>query len=236
MKLLHQHDEQVSELQETIAELEQSPAIQAFKQEKEAIRLAQRKETAARLQELETELTTAAHSDALGELESELKDLDARRKRVANELNKGRVALKYRTFSLEARIAKARSELFESCDKQIIEAIQFFNDQIDTLRKGETASTRRMGGERNLFSEKKISRIENNQPAILSALKYCQRALQELELMKLSPEADTGRIEELKAAIPSTDTFTAFEIEKGLNLDHVPTHQDQTGGLFKRLR
>ena len=44
--------------------------------------------------------------------------------------------------------------------------------------------------------------MRSNYPAIRDALAYCTRAIAELERMRLAPELDAGRIEELKAGIP----------------------------------
>ena len=105
--------------------------------------------------------------------------------------------------------------MIRTADPQIDEAIDFFREKLDFLRQDGRISTQRFGVKsRDFFKNKINSKISSNFESVGSAMKYCQKAIKTLELWKLEPELDLGKIEDLKSGIPSIDTFQETDCER----------------------
>jgi hypothetical protein len=90
----------------------------------------------------------------------------------------------------------------------------FFRGKLDWLREPGRISKDQRKVETNPFTWTKKTFVESNTQAIRDALAYCQAAVQELERMRLIPELDMGRIEELKEKVPRIDVYQEYIGEK----------------------
>jgi RecG-like helicase len=133
-----------------------------------------------------------------------------------NELRQAKIFLSNKSNFFEHSIGKQKDILIESADSQIDSAIEFFQKKLEWLRSPERLSHGKAGAKRNVFSMEKTVKQESNLPAVNRALQYCQKSIQELEAMKLIPSIDTGKIEEMKKAIPDISIFEIFEGSKPL--------------------
>ena len=125
---------------------------------------------------------------------------------------------------IAAKIQHEQAFLYETSDSKIDEAIQFFRDKLDWLRRPGRISSERGGIlERNIFSEKITSQVESNRDAVLDAMRYCQDAIQALEQSKLLPEIDIQRIEEMKSGIPGIDDFASIETSRKMPGSKTPS-------------
>jgi folate-binding Fe-S cluster repair protein YgfZ len=133
--------------------------------------------------------------------------LDDERKGLQNELSKAVAELKRQKLRVENEIRKNDEILFNSYNEKIDEALMFFKDKLDELRKPGKIDKRTRGGETNLITMKKEFQTETNVDAIRKAMTYCQAVIRELEEMRLNPGLDLLRIETLKKNIPSIDIY-----------------------------
>jgi hypothetical protein len=141
------------------------------------------------------------------EIKKTLGALDDERKGLQNELLKAVAELQRQKLRVENEIRKNDEVLFNSYNEKIDEALMFFKDKLDELRKPGKIDKRTRGGETNLITMKKEFKTETNVDAIRKAMTYCQAVIRELEEMRLNPELDLLRIETLKKNIPSIDIY-----------------------------
>ena len=176
-----------------------------------------RKEAAAKIEGLREEALRV-----LPELQAEedrareaIKAHDERRKVLEGELARAWTARTKERQRFEWETAAAERILFESYSEKIDEAITFFLDKFDALRR-KKAVYDTQGGEVNVLTLTKKSTFTSNARAIEAALRYCLGAIGEIESMKLSLEVDAERIEALKAGIPDADAMREITVEKPL--------------------
>jgi hypothetical protein len=201
----------------TLALIQEHPMTKALLAEQAAKSLTHRQQLAEQLAELER-----AAAETLPELERDATAaktaLDALDKQRQNLSDKQRQA-SARLMGERQRIARERTaaegELIESADPQIDEAIQFFRDEYDALRRKAVHKDSQQGPLNPLTLRRKLITRSNYQ-AISGALEYCRVAMHELEVMKLMPVPDAERIAELKAALPDPGEMREYSADKKL--------------------
>lgn len=197
------------------------PLAAAYKQQKAAETLKQRQTVAEKLESILAEIR-AGHPEAEAALCSVLEDLKAAEKQVT--ALRAEAGQAYRDLQILKANAAHRQDILEAqllgnYDSRIDEALDFFRNKIDELRRPGKISTRPMGAERNLFTMTKRIRIESNHNAVAEAMAYCRNAVTRLESLKLIPEFPADEIEGLKEGIPSIDRYQEFEGERSLPRD-----------------
>lgn len=204
-----QEKQEAEKLKELLAQAEGHPMMKAIMVEKAAEVLSARKAAAEAIESLrkeQGEVIPKLRADLAGKEAKYLKAkaaLDA----LFAECRTARATLSSEGQSFDTAIRQQETILIESADPKIQEAVQFFRDKLDDLRKPGRISSRGMNVERNLITDTQTVTVESNAQAIKDALLYCQGAIKSLEQMKLSPALDPEWIEELKAAIPCIDIF-----------------------------
>jgi hypothetical protein len=207
---------QEEKLSVLLKEAEDSPIMKQLRAEKAAAILATRTEAAGKIEVLKKEQDEAiprlrADRDAK---EAKYKEAKAALETAGCEFSTVRVALSSENQFFDNAISQQETILFKSADPMIDEAITFFREKLDWLRDSSRISQNARGSESNIFTEKKMVKVESNLDAILSALRYCQEAVAELERMKLTPALDLQKIEGMKKGIPDIGIFTEYTGEK----------------------
>jgi len=193
-----------------LKEAEDSPIIKTLRAERAAAILATRTDAAGKIEALRNEQAATipkllADRDAK---EERFKRAKAALDAAGGEYQTARVAVSSRSQSFDHAIGRQEAILFESADPLIDAALLFFREKLDWLRTPGRISIDRRGAESNIFTEKITTTVESNRDAILSALRYCQDAVAELERMKLTPALDAEKIERMKAGIPDIGVFS----------------------------
>jgi hypothetical protein len=191
-----------------IPELE-PPLVEKYRTEKKAETLAKRVTAKTKIGALQKEgkALFPLLQQKVDEIKKTLGALDDERKGLQNELSKAAAELQRQKLRVENEIRKNDEVLFNSYNEKIDEALMFFKDKLDELRKPGKIDKRTRGGETNLITMKKEFKTETNVDAIRKAMTYCQAVIRELEEMRLNPELDLLRIETLKKNIPSIDIY-----------------------------
>ena len=191
-----------------IPELE-TPLVENYRAEKKAETLAKRVTAKTKIGALQKEgkALFPLLQQKVDEIKKTLGALDDERKGLQNELSKAVAELQRQKLRVENEIRKNDEILFTSYNEKIDEALMFFKDKLDELRKPGKIDKRTRGGETNLITMKKEFKTETNVDAIRKAMTYCQAVIRELEEMRLNPELDLLRIETLKKNIPSIDIY-----------------------------
>lgn len=191
-----------------IPELE-TPLVEKYRTEKKAETLAKRVTAKTKIGALQKEgkALFPLLQQKVDEIKKTLGALDDERKGLQNELSKAVAELQRQKLRVENEIRKNDEILFNSYNEKIDEALMFFKDKLDELRKPGKIDKRTRGGETNLITMKKEFKTETNVDAIRKAMTYCQAVIRELEEMRLNPELDLLRIETLKKNIPSIDIY-----------------------------
>lgn len=116
-------------------------------------------------------------------------------------------------LSIEGQINDHEAFLRKSCDAEIDEAVMFFQNELERLRLPGTLSISAIKkNQKNPLNYKQEIDISSNLKAVEAATAYCREALDELEAMKLLPELDIKRIEELRKNVPRSDVFTYQQV------------------------
>ena len=191
-----------------IRELE-TPLVEKYRAEKKAETLAKRVTAKTKIGALQKEgkALFPLLQQKVDEIKKTLGALDDERKGLQNELSKAVAELQRQKLRVENEIRKNDEVLFNSYNEKIDEALMYFKDKLDELRKPGRIDKRTRGGETNLITMKKEFKTETNVDAIRKAMTYCQAVIRELEEMRLNPELDLLRIETLKKNIPSIDIY-----------------------------
>jgi hypothetical protein len=109
---------------------------------------------------------------------------------------------------IERQINTQEDFLRKSYDAEIDEAVMFFRNELTRLRLPGTLSIQVFKkSQQNALNFKQELALSSNSEAVEAALTYCRAALDELEVMKLSLEADINRIKELLENVPRSDVF-----------------------------
>jgi hypothetical protein len=207
---------EAEKLEELLKKADAHPAIKMIRQEEADKILEERLLAAAKLRELgkEAEEVIPKLQADLAEVEDELKRYDEERKVILDRLSTARVKLAEAKGDLERETRQAETVLLGNYDSGIDEALQFFRDKLDWLRKPGRVNRIGRHAERNIFTMRKTVKEETNLYAIHETLRYCQAAIKELEKMKLTPALDIKRIQAIKDAIPSIDVYQEVTGEK----------------------
>ncbi len=214
MKLSEKVD--LEKAEKLIAELDAHPATTKYREDKAAEILAKRRETTGRIEALRNEQAATIPKLEAERDATEGKYVEAKAALVglADDCRTATLALRTEGLRFNADIVKCENLLFETADPLIDEAITFFRDKLDELRKPGRIDRRGGSTEKNIFTWRKKTTEESNVQAILDAMAYGLAAIPELERMKLSPELDRARIEGMKAGIPRIDVYTESTVEK----------------------
>jgi hypothetical protein len=215
---MKQDKKEAEELKELLVEVKGSPIMQEVMAKKAAEVLAKRWVAAEAIEALRKE-----QGEVIPKLQEAVKDKEAKYLKVKTELDaatgeiqRARAALSSEGNQFDTAIKQHEAILWETADPRIDEGIEFFRAKLDWLRAPGLISFNRLGGERNIFTEKVTIKAESNADAVNSAVRYCMAAIKELEKMKLTPELDLQKIEAIKAAIPDIGIYTESTGEKPL--------------------
>jgi hypothetical protein len=187
----------------------ETPLVEKYRAEKKAETLAKRVTAKTKIGALQKEgkVLFPLLQQKVDEIKKTLGALEEERKGLQNELSKAVADLQRQKLRVENEIRKNDEILFNSYNEKIDEALVFFKDKLDELRKPGKIDKRTRGGETNLITMKREFKTETNVDAIRKAMTYCQAVIRELEEMRLNPELDLLRIETLKKNIPSIDIY-----------------------------
>jgi len=209
-KLAEVTAERVDRLEKLSEELERNPMVIEIRKAEAEQTQAERVQAVARIAELNRELEAMSAGPILG-LQVKLAGLDAERKKLQQEMDAERVRMLQRKASLEGRIRREQDFLCGSYDPKIDEAIEFFQKRLAEFREPGKTSIQRVGGRKNLFTERKEIKLESNRKALLSAISFCQDAIRRLEVMKLEAVFDPEEIEKMKSEIPDISVYEEIE-------------------------
>ncbi len=204
-------------MSERLERLEKNPAFQRLQQEeKEKIR-AERQQAAQEIERIKTESSEileqiqADRETAAAELQEAEKELKAKKETLAR-LDHEIYTERHRA---DREINQNQQKLLTSYDPAIDQAIDFFRDEFERIRKTNTSwQTHQDGIDMIGFKKKLVS--YSNKNSILRALKYCREAIQGLEAAKLDPDFDPARIEAVKLGIPDPGELEEFKGDKPL--------------------
>jgi hypothetical protein len=210
--------------------LDESPLAQQIIAEKTAEVLAKRMETEVKIDALKRKRV-----EVLPKLQADLEDKEAILQKARTALAKAtdewqtaKAALSRKKCSYDSAISHLEGYLIESADPRLDEASGWFRDKIDFLRQPGRISLIAGGSERNIFTLTKTVKEETNADAVHASIKYCQAAIKELERMKLTPELDKVKIEEMKKGVPSIDIYS--EVTSEVSMPKAPPDFLQTHG------
>jgi hypothetical protein len=142
--------------------------------------------------------------------------------KLQKETNKALEALQ--VAELEKMNAAARytrlkdkqwSFLSRTASPEIDNAIQFFRDELDRLRKPGLVSIIKAGESNDLISLEKSVEWQTNKPWLLARMQYCQKTIKALETYKLQPVFDPQAMERLKNGLPDEE-WTPIQSKRSL--------------------
>jgi hypothetical protein len=184
--------------------------MKTLRAEKAAETLSRRRETVGRIEALRNEQAATIPILQADRAEKEKMYLAAKAamQSASDEFQAAHAALSIESNRATGEIGRQEQVLIESADPLLDEAITFFRDKSDDLRRPGRISIDRRGSENNIYTEKTTLYVESNRDAILAALQYCRDAIATLENWKLLPAVDAEKIAELKKGLPRIDIFT----------------------------
>lgn len=215
MKFLSESEKKAEEI---FQEIEKHPLTVKVREDQALETLQKRKTAAEEIGKIEAE-EKAILPPLQTKMESLLVDLEKAEEKVKNlqgQTNAVKQDIFSQKLSLEHRRGRAEVILLDSCDDQIHEAIKFFRDTLDKLRKPGVIVRIGRPSRSNPFKWIWETVEENNADAVKKALSYCQESIKNLEVMKLDAEVDAKRIEELKRGIPSIEDYGEIRGEQPL--------------------
>lgn len=185
-----------------------------IEEQREAI-IAQRREQVAELERIEKEeISKIPHlMRAVGKAKTEYEHAEQELKKIKGKLWAAAADLRGVRYQIDRRQQEAEVALRALIDPAISDALSFFREKIDALRKTELKFQEYQAQENPITGKQAITRWTNSR-ATLEAINFCRAAIKELEKMVLRVEPDTARIEELKAGIPDHNRETIFEFVK----------------------
>jgi len=226
---MKEHERATIEKAERITtELEKSPLLKKLRADEAKKILAKRTAAAAKIEDLKLDFE-ACHviQREIDSMISKLAALDNEREKIKGAINEKYYFMIKEKTGIDNGIRQQREILCGCYDPRIDEAIIFFRDKLDDLRKPGKVNSRGMNIERNLFTDRKKITMETNEGAVLGALQYCMAAIQGFESLKLAPEFQTEKIQELKDGIPSIEQYqevtseTPLPESRGINPLHL---------------
>lgn len=193
---------------EILQTIESHPLTRQILAEKQAELLKKRTEAASKIAELKAELESLPMaSDVAAEQEKELHEFEQKIKDLRDQIGRKMAEMRSRRLDAETLISNLEGELFDTADEKIDSEIQFFQDLHQKLLNKQSSS-RFAGKETNLIDMSETITVATTQKAIVKALGYCRNAIKTLESMKLEPELNIEKIEQLRADVPNIDEFT----------------------------
>ena len=206
----------LEKIDEIVRKIEGTSFFKKFKQKEAAEILEKRQEVAGKIAALEAERSEKLPKlqSALAQKEKAMKQAESALEKATVDYNRVRTEKWGRSHQFDYQIGQQRALMIETADPAIDGAIKFFQLKLDWLRRPGRFSRSAQGSALDLVSLKRTTKEINNSLAISDALKYCQDAIQKLELMKLQPVFDGGSVEELKAGVPPLDVFFEFSGER----------------------
>ena len=223
-----------TQIQERLDELDSHPLVAKIRAEKESERLAQRRKLAEELAQV-AEAITAGWPEEQAEaaaLQTERRDLEEAARALGLKINSLTIKIQNARQALVRRRGLLQGELMDTAVPEIEEAIDFFLEKSDYLRRDERIDTSPGASARNLAGWTKTVSSRSNYEAVCSALAYCRRAIEKLQYWKLL--ADCPDIEALKAGIPDIQTFTEYSGERPMPKMPVPEHTSRIRRLLGR--
>jgi len=242
------YGKEFEDAKKTLDMLQAHPMTKALQAEKVAKVLKERQATAGRIEALkqDEDIILPGLQDSVTALQEELQAHDQARKVIQGKLSQAAASLMVEKQRISLEKAGAERELIESADPKIDEAIQFFRDEFEALRRKSVHKDQRLG-KVNAFTLRREITVYSNYRALNAGLGYCRTAINELESMKMMPSADLGRIEALKEGIPDINQMTEITSDKPLPagpesvnpLHLLPTDSEmdwQINKLFERCK
>jgi hypothetical protein len=181
--------EELEKMEKLAAEIERNPMTKKFRADEAAETLIKRKAAVQAIETLRKE-----QEENLPKLQNDLKEKEekyltakAMLDKASDEIRTARAATFGENTSFNSAIEIHERVLFDTYDPAIDEAIEFFRDKLDYLRKPGRITKVGRKSENNLISWTKKTNTETNVQAIHDAINYCRDAIKELEKMKLQP-------------------------------------------------
>ncbi|HPA15738.1 MAG TPA: hypothetical protein PKV75_10800 [Desulfobacterales bacterium] len=211
---------------EILKTIESHPLTQQILAEKQAELLKKRTAAASRIGDLKGELESLpAISDVTANEERELKRLEQEAADLRAEITRKKAEMRSRRLDAETLISNLEGELFSTADSRIDLEIEFFRDLHQKLLNKQSLS-RFAGKETNLIDMTETVTVATTQKAIARALGYCRKAVKTLESMKLEPELNIEKIEQLRADVPNIDEFTETTGSRPIPGSKLPSARD----------
>jgi len=211
---------------EILQTIENHPLTQQILAEKQAELLKKRTEAASKIAELKAELSELPTPYTVAEKEEqELREIEARAQKLRAEITRKMAEMRSRRLDAEGQISNLEAELFDTADSRIDLEIEFFQDLHQKLLNKQSSS-RFAGKETNLIDMSETITVATTQKAIAKALAYCRKAVKTLESMKLEPELNIEKIEQLRADVPNIDEFTETTGSRPIPGSRVPTETE----------
>lgn len=192
-----------------LKEAEDSPIMKTLRAEKAAEVLVERQEAKGKIAALRNEesRTIPGLQSALDAAEAEYLAAKKAQERLVEGCREATLALRSERLMFDSEIRAAEAWLIETAPAEIDEAINFFAGKLTWLRAPGRIVRVGRATERNLFTWTRTVKDENNEAAVLAAIRYCRDAVAELERMKLSPALEAEKIGVLKAGMPQIDEY-----------------------------
>lgn len=163
--------------------------------------------------------------------EQPLKDARAEVARLEKELEQARIKAgnlwreqSRETDKINRKINALNAELVETADKAIDEAIEFFKETGERIRRLDPHTQTRLQ-DVNIIPDagEKTYAVFSNSESIKAAVIYCQAAVEELEGLKLcAAEVSLEAIENLKKNIPDHTEIREYTQKKPMGFDKTP--------------
>ena len=189
-----------------------------FEDQEQAETLKTRKEKAAALAKVEAD-TLKAVETLLGE-QATAQDAVKDAEQVLLEKQRALSDVKSKVWNVKQRgqsqANKLREYLLGTAPPEIDQAIEFFQKKLAWLRESGRISSESGGSTINLVGWKRKVVASTNRPAVESAMRYCQDAIERLEMMRLDAELDMKGIEQMKKDIPNITVYTEIQAERPL--------------------
>ncbi len=211
---------------EILQTIENHPLTQQILAEKQAELLKKRTEAASKIAELKAELEgLPAASDVAANEERELKRLEQEAADLRAEITRKMAEMRSRRLDAEGQISNLEAELFDTADSRIDREIEFFQDLHAKFMQIKP-SARFEGKKQNLIDMTEKTTAASNQKAIVKALAYCREAVKTMEGMKLSPELDLEKFQELRDGIPDIGEYSEITGSRTIPGSKLPSARD----------
>jgi hypothetical protein len=189
--------------QAVVDKIEQSDFYQELIRKEQAELVGKRKAAAEALANIDAE--TAKKAKGLAQTIQEAQKVCAEAERAFQEAKErvNQLTVKRMSLSYTAQSEKDQHMAFlaETSDPRIDQAVQWFQDQFDALRRGETIQRTHRGGFDLAHMQRKVL-TTSNQAARVRALTYCRKAIGTLQEMKLQAELDQEKLASLAEKMP----------------------------------